>query len=146
MTNQLLGWYLKQPEIERWECHAEQMRRIRVVMNNARQQGSKIEADGELYYRALLDGIYKRSRLESNKRLRTTDDLEAVTEHRIAVEKAKVTAKPSPKLDRLQGVLLPVVERLRREGFSWQKVSDYLAKNHKLKCSRGYLQKVFPEL
>ena len=143
MTDQLLGWYQKQPESERWECHIEQKKHINVVMNEARKNGLKVEADGELYYRAFLEGISRRSRLQSNRKLRTKDDLEAVTTQRIAIEKAKIKAKPSPKLDRLQGDLEPVVQRLRNEGLSWAKVSDYLAKYHKIKCGRGYLQKVF---
>lgn len=143
MIEQLLRWYQNQPELERKECHVEQRKRINVVMNEARKQGLKVEADGEVYYRAFVEGIHIRSRLQSNRKLRTSDDLEAVTAQRIAVEKAKVKAKPSPKLDRLQGDLEPVVQRLRKEGLSWQKVSDYLAKHHKMRCGRGYLQKVF---
>lgn len=143
MTDQLLRWYLNQPELERKECHVEQKKRINVVMNEARKNGLKVEADGELYYRAFLEGIQKRIRLQSNRKLRTTDDLEVVTAQRIAVEKAKIKAKPSPKLDRLLGGLEPVVRKLRNEGSSWAKVSDYLAKYHKMKCGRGYLQKVF---
>ncbi len=141
-TNQLLRWYQNQPELERKECHVEQRKRINVVMNEARKEGLKVEADGELYYRALLEGIQKRSRLQSNRKLRTTDDLEAVTAQRIAVEKAKEKAKPSPKQDRLQGDLLPVVQRLRNEGLSWQKVSDYLAKYHKVRIPRAYIHEI----
>ncbi len=144
-TDLLLRWYVKQPELERCECHVEQRKQINVVMNEARKSGLKIEDDGSLYYRAFLVGIQKRSRLQSNLKLRTTDDLESVTTQRIATEKAKVKAKPSPKLDRLQGDLEPVVQKLRNEGLSWQKVSDFLAKYHKLKCGRGYLQKVFAD-
>ena len=144
-TVQLLRWYVKQPEPERCECHVEQKTRINVVMNEARKNGQKVEADGELYYRAFLVGIQKRSRLQSNKKLRTTDNLEAVTAQRITIEKSKVKAKPSPKLDRLQGDLEPVVQKLRNEGLSWQKISDFLAKYHKLTCGRGYLQKVFAD-
>lgn len=142
-ADKLLRWYLNQAEIERKECHVEQKKRINVVMNEARSKGLKVEADGELYYRAFLEAINRRCRLQSNRRLRTTDDLEAVTAERIAVEKAKVKAKPSPKLDRLHGDLNSVVRKLREEGLSWQKVSDYLAKFHKVRLSRGYLQKVF---
>lgn len=144
MADQLLAWYSKQPELEREECHVEQKKRINVVMNEARKNRLKMEAaDGELYYRAFLEGIRIRSRLQSNRKLRSTDDLEAVTAQRIAVEKANVKPKPSPKLDRLLGELEPVVRRLRDEGLSWAKVSNYLAKFHKMRCGRGYLQKVF---
>jgi hypothetical protein len=144
-TNQLLAWYQKQTELERWNCHIEQKKQINVAMNEARKCELKVGDDGSVYYRAFLIGIQKRSRLQSNQKLRTTDDLEAVTTHRIALEKAKGKARPSPKLDRLQGDLEPVVIRLRVEGLSWQKVSDFLAKYHKLKCGRGYLQKVFAD-
>ena len=145
MTNQLLAWYQKQPELERWNCHVEQKKQINVVLNEARKTGQKVDDNGSLYYRAFLAGIQKRSRLQSNTKLRTTDDLEAVTAQRIVVEKAKMKAKPSPKLDRLQGDLEPVVRKLRDEGLSWQKISDFLAKYHRLKCGRGYLQKIFAE-
>jgi hypothetical protein len=144
-TNQLLAWYQKQLELERWNCHIEQKKQINVAMNEARKCGQKTEDDGSVYYRAFLIAIQKRSRLLSNQKLRTSDDLEAVTTHRIALEKANVKAKPSPKLDRLQNDLEPVVMRLRADGLSWQKVSDFLAKYHKLKCARGYLQKVFAD-
>ena len=143
MTGQLLRWYFKQPERERWECHVEQRKRINVVMNEARKQGLKVEADGEIYYHAFLVGIQKRSRLQSNRLLKTSDDLEAITAQRVAVEKAKAKAKPSPKLDRLLGDLESVVRKLRDEGLSWQKVSNFLAKYHKMRCGRGYLQKVY---
>ncbi len=143
MIDQLLNWYLKQSELERKECHVEQRKRINVMMNGARNDGQKIEDVGELYYRAFLEGIRVRSRLHSNRRLNTNDDLDDITTQRIAAVKAATKAKPSPKLDRLQGDLEPVVMKLRREGVSWQKVSDYLAKHHKIRCSRGYLQKVF---
>jgi hypothetical protein len=145
MTEKLLRWYVSQPELERWNCHVEQKKQINVVLNEARQNGLKMADDGSVYYRALLVGIQKRSRLQSNLKLRTTDDLESVTAQRIVTEKAKVKAKPSPKLDRLLGDLEPVVRKLRDEGLSWQKVSDFLAKYHKLKCGRGYLQKVFAD-
>lgn len=144
-TDKLLRWYITQPEIERGACHIEQKLRINVIMNDARKSGQKAEATGEVYYRAFLEGIRKRMRLQDNRNLRTTDDLEAVTAQRIAVEKAKIKPKPSPKRDRLQGDLESVVLRLRNEGLSWQKVADYLAKFHKCRFSRGYLQKVFAE-
>ncbi len=144
-TDKLLRWYINQPELERLNCHIEQKKQINVVMNEARKNGQKVDDDGSVYYRAFLTGIQKRSRMQSNLKLRTSDDLEAVTTQRIAVEKAKVKSKPSPKLDRLQGDLEPVVEKLRNEGLSWQKVSDFLAKYHRLKCGRGYLQKVFTD-
>ncbi len=145
MTDKLIRWYISQPELERWNCHIEQKKHINVTMNEARKNGLKGDDDGSVYYRALLVGIQKRSRLQSNLKLRTTDDLESVTAQRIAAEKAKVKAKPSPKLDRLLGDLEPVVRKLRDEGMSWQKVSDFLAKYHRLKCGRGYLQKVFAD-
>ena len=71
MTNQLLGWYLKQQELERMECHIEQKKHINVTMNEARKNGQKADASGEVYYRSFLVGIQKRSRLQSNKKLRT---------------------------------------------------------------------------
>ena len=49
MTDQLLRWYLNQPELERWECHVEQTKRINVIMNDARKDGIKLEANGEVY-------------------------------------------------------------------------------------------------
>ena len=139
----LLRWYHEQPELERKECHEIQRQRINVMMNDARKSGSKPVADGGIYYRAFLDGIASRNRLQDNRRLRSDDDLEAVTNIRIIVEKGKLKLKPSPKLDRLHGDLGPVVQRMRNDGLSWSKVSDYLAKNHTFKCGRAYLQKVF---
>ena len=142
-VERLLRWYITQPEAERHECHAEQKQRINVIMNEARKQGQKVEANGDIYYRAFLFGIDKRCRLQDNRRLKNSDDLANITMQRIAVEKAKIKAKPSPKLDRLHADLGPVVVKLRNEALSWQKVSDYLAKYHKCRYSRGYLQKVF---
>ncbi len=147
MTDQLLRWYLNQPELERLECHVEQKKRINVIMNDARKDGITLEANGEVYYRALLDGIKFRCRLQSNRKLKTTDDLEAVTAQRIAVVKARKKEKPAPKRDRLQvGDLEPVVQRLRTEGLSWQKVSDYLAEFHEFPCGRSELHKIFKGL
>jgi hypothetical protein len=142
MIDKLLRWYISQPEIERKECHVEQLKRINVMKNGARKDGLKLEDVGELYYHALLEGIRVRSRLHSNRRLHTNDDLDDVTLQRIAAIKSTSKAKPSPVLDRLQGDLEPVVLKLRSEGLSWQKVSVYLAKYHKLNCNRTYLQKV----
>lgn len=141
--NKLLSWYQKQPEIERRECHVLQKKQINVIMNDARQRGEKVEDNGEVYYRAFLWGIDRRMRLGDNRRLKATDDLEAVTAQRIAVEKAKAKSKPSPILDRLHVDLLPVVIQLRREGLSWEKVSNYLREYHKLEVDRRYLHKVF---
>ncbi len=97
----------------------------------------------KVYYRALLDGIKSRCRLQSNRKLKTTDDLEAVTAQRIAVAKAKKKGKPAPKRDRLLGDLEPVVQRLRTEGLSWEKISDHLAEFHKFPCGRSELHKIF---
>jgi hypothetical protein len=142
-TKKLLSWYQKQPEIERKECHVLQRQQVNVIMNGARKRGEKIEDNGEVYYRAFLWGIDKRMRLRENRRLKSTDDLEEVTKQRIAVEKAKAKAKPSPILDRLHGDLLPVVIQLKKEGLSWQKVSNYLREYHQLEVDRRYLHKVF---
>lgn len=141
-ADKLLRWYISQPEVERWECHVEQRRRIQFLQNEARKGGDKLEPDGKLQYQAFLFGIDRRHRLHSNERLKASDDLEAVTAARIAAIKNTIKAKASPVLDRLQGDLRPVVERLRNEGLSWAKVSDYVAKNHKVRISRGFLQKV----
>ena len=145
-AERLIKWYLAQPEAERWECHVEQRRRLQVVLNELRRQGGKAEPDGKMQYQAFLFGIDKRCRLHDNRRLKADEDLESVTARRIAVVKAASIAKPSPKLDRLQGDLRVVVVRLKREGLSWQKVSDFLAKFHKWRYSRGYLQKVFADV
>lgn len=139
----LLSWYQKQPEIERRECHVLQKKQINVIMNDARKRGEKVEDSGDVYYRAFLWGIDRRMRLQDNRRLRATDDLEAVTAQRIAVEKSKVKAKPSDKLDRLHGDLMPVVVQLKRDGLSWRKVSGFLLEYHGFEVSPGYLHKVF---
>jgi hypothetical protein len=144
-ADKLLRWYINQPEGERYECHQEQRQRIVFLQNEARKVGNKVELDGKLQYQAFLYGIDKRFRLHCNRRLKTTDDLEVVASARIAVVKAESKAKASPKQDRLHGDLRPVVERLRGEGMSWQKVSDYLARFHKVRISRGFLQKVFAD-
>lgn len=145
-ADRLLRWYTAQPDSERCLCHEEQRQRIIFLGNEARKRGEKLEMDGTLQYGAFLYGIDRRCRVISNQRLQTRDDLDAVTDRRIESEKTKsIKAKPSPKLDRLQGDLRPVVEKLRREGISWQKVSNYLARFHKCRYSRGYLQKVFAE-
>lgn len=141
----LIRWYGTQPVAERHACHAEHKQIITRMLNDARKNGTRLEPDGELSYGAFLRALDNRSRLVDNARLKSTDDLEAVTSHRIAVEKARRMSKPSPKYDRLHGDLLPVVKRLREEGLSWAKVSAYLARHHKLKVSRGYLQDTFAE-
>ncbi|NJD39674.1 MAG: hypothetical protein FIA89_15335 [Geobacter sp.] len=141
----MIRWYGAQPVAERHACHAEHKQIITRMLNDARSNGTRLEADGELSYGAFLLALDNRSRLLDGGRLKATEDLEAVTNHRIAVEKQRRMSKPSPKLDRLHGDLLPVVKRLREEGLSWAKVSAYLAKYHKLKVSRGYLQDTFAE-
>lgn len=141
-ADKLIRWYLSQPTTERHGCHAEHRRLIQRWSNDARKAGSRPE-EGELAYRSFLKALDNRSRLMDNRRLRTDEDLEAVTRHRIAVERGRKMGKPSPKLDRLQADLLPVVKQLRAAKLSWAKVSDYLAKYHKLKVSRGFLQAVF---
>ena len=144
-ANSLLRWYIAQPDSERYRCHEEQRQRISFLGNEARKRDEKLEIDGKIQYDSFLFAIDKCCRIHSNKRLRSNDNLEAVTAKRIATEKAKMKAKPSPKLDRLLTDLRPVVEKLRDEGMSWQKVADYLARFHKCRYSRGYLQKVFAE-
>ena len=144
-ANSLLRWYIAQPDSERYRCHEEQRQRISFLGNEARKRGEKLEIDGKIQYEAFLFAIDGCCRIHSNKRLRSTDDLEAITGKRIAIVKATMKAKPSPKLDRLHTDLRPVVERLRNEGLSWQKVADYLNNFHECIYSRGYLQKVFAE-
>ncbi|WP_157039938.1 hypothetical protein [Pelobacter propionicus] len=114
-----------------------------MMMNDARKRGEKVEDSGDVYYRAFIWGIERRMRLQDNRRLKSTDDLEEVTKQRIAVAKATAKAKPSPILDRLHADLLPVVIQLRKEGLSWQKVSNYLFEYHQLEVDRRYLHKVF---
>jgi hypothetical protein len=143
IAQRLIRWYGTQPVAERHACHAEHRKIITRMLNDARKKGSKLEADGEVSYRAFLVALNNRYRLVDNARLKATDDLEAVTDHRIALEKERRMGKPSPVLDRLQGDLLPVVKKLRHEGLSWAKVAAYLARYHKLKVSRGYLQDTF---
>ena len=143
IARRLIRWYSTQPEAERHACHAEHRSIITRMLNDARRKGTRLVADGELSYGAFLLALDNRSRLVDNTQLKATEDLEAVTSHRIMLEKERRMAKPSPKLDRLQGDLLPVVNRLREDGLSWAKVSAYLAKYHKLKVSRGYLQDTF---
>ena len=143
IARKLIRWYGTQPVAERHACHAEHRSIITRMLNDARRKGTRLEADGEVSYRAFLVALDNRDRLVDNARLKATDDLEAVTDHRIALEKERRTSKPSPVLDRLQGDLLPVVKKLRHEGLSWAKVSAYLARHHRLKISRGYLQSTF---
>ena len=112
------------------------------LQNEARRKGEKVALDGKLQYQAFLFGIDRRLRLHRNERLKTSDDLEAVTSARIATIKVKAKAKASPMLDRIQGDLRPVIEKLRREGLSWKKVADYMSKYHNFDLTRGYYQKV----
>lgn len=58
----------------------------------------------------------------------------------------KTKQKSSPKASRLAVQYAGLVEKLRGEGLGWGKISEYLAKYHKFKVSRSYLQRYFNDL
>ncbi|NVN93512.1 MAG: hypothetical protein HXX11_23345 [Desulfuromonadales bacterium] len=140
----LVMWYAKQPEEIRLEVHARQIEIRRAYHNDCRMRQEKPETSPANECNQFMQAINAVLRLQSNRRLSTYNDLNAVDEKRIAQAKAG-TRRDAPKRDKLLQDLRPVVERLRFEGVSWQGVSDFLAKHHKKKISRGYLQRVFQD-
>lgn len=138
----LAVWYGKQLEEIQLEVHARQIENRRAYHNDCRMRQEKPETTPEAERLQFMQAINAVFRMQSNKRLSTYDDLKVVDEKRIAQAKAS-TKREAPKRDKLMLDLKPVVEKLRSEGISWQGVSDYIAKHHKKKISRGYLQKVF---
>jgi hypothetical protein len=126
---------------------------IKMVMDNCIEQRRKFHydnrmkgikavatADNELEF--FLSGVRKTFKELSRSRLTINDDLKAVDENRIKAAKAK-SERIAPKKTKVRNDWLPVIERLRAEGLSWQNVSNYIALHHKRKVSRGYLQKLF---
>ena len=138
----LANWYSKQLENIQLEVHARQIQLRRAYHNDCRMRQQKPETSPATERRQFFAAVSEIFRMQRNQRLSAFDDLKAVDEMRIAQAKAS-TRREAPKRDKLLQDLKPVVERLRQEGISWQGVSDYLAKHHKKKISRGYLQKVF---
>jgi ribosomal protein L20A (L18A) len=49
--------------------------------------------------------------------------------------------KKSPKKSKLELQFKHLIMRLRKENFSWQKISDYLAENHKFRVHFSTIQK-----
>ena len=82
---------------------------------------------------------YKQSNI---KTLSIYDDLDQVDKNRLEAALAK-QQRNAPKRKAVVEGLREVVECLRNEGVSWAKVSDYIAKHHKKRISRGYLHKIF---
>jgi hypothetical protein len=140
----LAVWYGKQLEELQLEVHARQIEIRRTYHNDCRMRQEKPETSSAIERRHFMQALNAVFRLQSNKRLSTYDDLATVDEKRIAQAKAS-TGRAAPKKEKLMQDLKPVVERLRAEGVSWQGVSDFIAKHHKKKISRGYLQKVFQQ-
>ena len=140
----LAMWYAKQLEEIQLEVHARLIEIRRAYHNDCRKRQERPETTPAHDRSLLLQAINNVFRMQSNRRLSTYDDLKAVDEIRIAQAKAS-TRREAPKREKLLQDLKPVVERLRAEGVSWQGVSDYIAKHHKKKISRGYLQKVFQQ-
>lgn len=138
----LAAWYGKQLEEIQLEVHRRQIEFRRTYHNDCRMRQEKPETTPASERRLFMQAINAVFRMQSNRRLSTYDDLEAVDERRIAQAKAS-TKREAPKREKLLQELKQVVEKLRAEKVSWQGVSDYIARHHKKKISRGYLQKVF---
>lgn len=139
----LAMWYGKQLEEIQLEVHARQIEIRRTYHNDCRMRQEKPENSPIMERRHFMQAINDLFRMQSNKRLSTYDDLKAVDEKRIDQAKIKKN-RAAPKRDKLLQ-LKHVVDRLRAEGVSWQGVSDYIAKHHKKRYHRGYIQKVFSQ-
>ena len=141
----VLAWYAKQPDVVQLQVHERQIELRRSYMNDSRRRGVKPDnsavQERETFHRAVAD-VFRR---QSDRRLSIYDDLTEVDKERIAQAKEKAR-RNAPKKEKLLAELRPVVDKLRSEGVSWQGVSDYLARHHKKRISRGYLQKVFAKL
>lgn len=145
-VNRLLRWYTKQPEAIRIEVHKNQKELENKWLNTMRAKGEKVACAPEMSYSAFITAIKDNQKMFDNRKLNINDDLESVTQERIAALKAKDKKKKAPLKNKVTGDLLLVIERLRKEGFSWEKIREYIALHHKRKISRGYLHRIFTEM
>ena len=135
-------WFARQGDAVQEQVMENILELRQTYFNDCRMRGATPEKDPKKELGFFVAGVKKSFKESSNRRLSTYDDLKAVEERRIEVLKAK-GGRPAVKREKILEDLKPVIERLRAENISWAKVSDYIAKHHKKRVSRGYLQKLF---
>jgi hypothetical protein len=142
-NNQLLKWFAKQDETIQLQVMENVLAERQTYFNNCRRDNVKPEKDPKKELGFFVSGMAKAYKEGNNRTLSVFDDLELVDQNRLAVALAKKGQRKAPKRKALLGDIRPIVEQLRKEGISWQGISDYVALHHKKKVSRGYLQKLF---
>ena len=145
-VGKLLRWYAKQPEAVRIDVHKKRYEVMNSWQNAKRARGEKAIYAPDIEYSAFVVAIKKVQRMFDNRQLTADDDLEEITRARIDAIKNDYKVKPAPIKNKLVDQLQPVMVKLRNEGLSWEKISDYIALHHKKRISRGYLRRVFAEI
>lgn len=143
MQKKLINFYANQNKQIKCEIHLMQKNIIRTIKDERNKSNKPTTTDdGELFLHAFISGIYQIYRIQNTNMLKANDDLKKATELRIKSMK-KEKQYSSPIKDKVIEHLMPVIIKLREENYSWQAVSDYIAKYHKKRISRTYLHAVY---
>jgi hypothetical protein len=138
-------WMAKQPESEQLVIAGDQKRLYRVILNNRRKNGEDTTQQAEINFQALVEAIFKRYRIQ-NRRLDNRNDLNVLEENRIKTDKQIRKAKTAKVREKISTDLFLTIKKLRKEGYSWMKISKYIAKYHKRIISKSYLCTVYTEM
>lgn len=145
-VGKLLRWYAKQPEVVRIDVHQKRFEIMNGWQNAKRAKGEKAVYAPDIEYSAFVTAIKNVQRMFDNRKLTADDDLEEITKARINAIKNDRKVKSAPVRNKLVDQLQSVMVKLRNEGLSWEKISDYIALHHKKRISRGYLRRVYTEI
>jgi len=82
----------------------------------------------------------KKAKLTKGKNVDITlEEIEEIEDTKIE----RFKQKKSPKNNKLEKQFKHTIIRLRKEGLSWQKISDYLAEHHKFRVHFSTIQKAY---
>jgi len=134
--SELVAWYARQPEAVRIEIHQRKIDIQRTWQNNARAAGKEREdKGGQADYAALVAAIAEY--WKSVNQAKTEKDFK----RRVAASLAKKKTRLAPVAAEIEQ-MLPLIERLRKEGLSWRQIVQYLKEHHKKTFSVAYLQRI----
>ena len=140
-----MRWFMRQPQVEQIAVCELQRDIIMRSQNDRRAKGLDKLPAGELGLESLIKAIIKRQRIHG-VRHDNRENLDSVVNARMNAVKDDNAFKSAPKRDSLEKKYQLLVLKLRKEGFSWTKCVQYLAKYHRKKVSKTYLYKIFNEL
>ncbi len=103
----------------------------------------------EYFYSLLILALVKMHWIEtaqSQKRRLTDEQIQKITDMRVARIIAKKKLKASPKKDLIRTQFFEEIRILRDKGLSWRQIAEYIHTNHRKKFTFGYLRDCYSQL